>query len=216
MLTLGKVTQHAKTLRLRRGITQHRSNSTLDLPPPPIQRSFSTLNANMPPIQSTDSLRKSSSSRSASPADAKNATKINYLKIQKLLEYSLELTKKQQKANNSLTSLSRYFKPKEKKDPAQSLYQRQIALEERQRTRAEIEHREQISQLKMIGRGTSIKSIQRNILSWYEPLTKVLIQERQDILQGVKAEDRIVSCYTTLFSFFFHSTFFSFLITSFL
>lgn len=208
MLRLSKITQHAKNLRLRQGGTPFRPNSTLDAPPP-IQRSFSTLQSVNMHIEALESYQYLHGNVHISQDSS--AAKQNYLKLQKLLEYSLEVGQQQSKnsTNSALTTLSRFFKPKEKETkrlPTQSqdLYHRQIALEERQRTRAELEHREIVSNLKMIGRGTSIKNIQRNILSWYEPLTKQLVKERQLVLTGVKSEDRLVSP----LCLFYNSTFF--------
>lgn len=73
-----------------------------------------------------------------------------------------------------------------------SLLERQIKIEEDQRLQAIKEHDDIISNLKQIGRGTSLKSIQSSFIDWYEPLAKYLQEEMISIKNGVPGEDRSV------------------------
>ena len=74
-----------------------------------------------------------------------------------------------------------------------SLLTRQIKIEEEQQTAAVVHYNESLKQLITMGRGTGLKYIQRVLLKWYEPLTRVLDAEISLIESRVVGPDRTVS-----------------------
>jgi DNA-directed RNA polymerase N-terminal len=74
-----------------------------------------------------------------------------------------------------------------------SLLTRQIKIEEEQQNAAVVHYNEALKQLITMGRGTGLKYIQRVLLKWYEPLTRVLDAEISLIESRVLGPDRTVS-----------------------
>ena len=74
-----------------------------------------------------------------------------------------------------------------------SLLTRQIQIEEEQQNAAVVHYNESLKQLITMGRGTGLKYIQRVLLKWYEPLTRVLDAEISLIESRVVGPDRTVS-----------------------
>ena len=74
-----------------------------------------------------------------------------------------------------------------------SLLTRQIDIEEQQQNAAVIHYNESLKELISMGRGTGLKYVQRVLLKWYEPLTRVLDAEISLIEQRVTGPDRTVS-----------------------
>jgi DNA-directed RNA polymerase len=79
-----------------------------------------------------------------------------------------------------------HAKPKE----AMTLYERQLQIEEEQRSAALSRQAEMFANLKQLGKGTSVKRVQRNLVNWYEPLQAALNEEIRLIESGVSGEDR--------------------------
>jgi DNA-directed RNA polymerase len=71
-----------------------------------------------------------------------------------------------------------------------TLYERQVQLEELQHSDAVNRQAEIYSNLKHLGKGTSVKKVQRSMVVWYEALTKALEEELQLIKRGSLAPDR--------------------------
>jgi hypothetical protein len=72
------------------------------------------------------------------------------------------------------------------------LYLRQIKLEEDQHIEALYSYLESVKNLAGMGRGTSMKFIQRFLLSWFEPLSKLIQLETKKIKANEKGLDRSV------------------------
>ena len=73
-----------------------------------------------------------------------------------------------------------------------SLLTRQIDIEEQQQNAAVIHYNESLKQLINMGKGTGLKYVQRVLLKWYEPLTRVLDAEISLIETRVVGPDRTV------------------------
>lgn len=76
-----------------------------------------------------------------------------------------------------------------------ALVLRQYHMEEEQQTDAVNQYNESLKQLITMGRGTAMKYVQRVLLKWYEPLTRVLDAEISLIEQRVIGHDRAVSAH---------------------
>jgi DNA-directed RNA polymerase N-terminal len=76
-----------------------------------------------------------------------------------------------------------------------ALVLRQYHMEEEQQTDAVNQYNESLKQLITMGRGTGMKYVQRVLLKWYEPLTRVLDAEIGLIEQRVTGHDRSVSAH---------------------
>lgn len=74
-----------------------------------------------------------------------------------------------------------------------ALFLRQLYAEEEQQSDAVSDYNEALKNLITVGRGTGLKYIQRILLKWYEPLTRVLDAEVSLIEQRVVGQDRTVS-----------------------
>lgn len=74
----------------------------------------------------------------------------------------------------------------------QTLIERQIEIEEQQHSAAVNEQAEMISSLRQLGKGTSVKRVQRSLVKWYEPLTAALTEEIEMIEKSVPGGDRTV------------------------
>lgn len=74
-----------------------------------------------------------------------------------------------------------------------ALFLRQLYAEEEQQSDAVSDYNEALKNLITVGRGTGLKYIQRVLLKWYEPLTRVLDAEVSLIEQRVVGQDRTVS-----------------------
>jgi hypothetical protein len=74
-----------------------------------------------------------------------------------------------------------------------ALFLRQLYAEEEQQSDAVSDYNESLKNLITVGRGTGLKYIQRVLLKWYEPLTRVLDAEVSLIEQRVVGQDRTVS-----------------------
>lgn len=86
-----------------------------------------------------------------------------------------------------LTSIkTNHSKPKQE----MTLYERQLQIEEEQRSAALNRQAEMFANLKQLGKGTSVKRVQRNLVNWYEPLTVALADELRMIESGISGEDR--------------------------
>lgn len=70
------------------------------------------------------------------------------------------------------------------------LLQRQLFVEEERLSEAVSSYQETFRNLINMGRGTSMKSIQRTLLQWYEPLLNLITNEIADIEKCVSGEDR--------------------------
>eukprot|EP00596_Hydrurales_sp_CCMP1899_P000357 CAMPEP_0119048724 /NCGR_PEP_ID=MMETSP1177-20130426/60699_1 /TAXON_ID=2985 /ORGANISM="Ochromonas sp, Strain CCMP1899" /LENGTH=975 /DNA_ID=CAMNT_0007025033 /DNA_START=116 /DNA_END=3043 /DNA_ORIENTATION=+ len=70
-------------------------------------------------------------------------------------------------------------------------YVRQLNIEEEQQSDAVSEYLESLKQLISIGRGTSLKYVQRILLRWYTPLTQEIEEEVRLIEQKVAGLDRM-------------------------
>lgn len=75
-----------------------------------------------------------------------------------------------------------------------TIVERQIEIEEKQHSAAVNEQAEMISSLRQLGKGTSIKRVQRSLVKWYEPLTAALTEEIELVENSVPGGDRTVSC----------------------
>lgn len=73
-----------------------------------------------------------------------------------------------------------------------SLLTRQIDIEEQQQSAAVTHYNESLKELISMGRGTGLKYVQRVLLKWYEPLTRVLDAEISLIEKRVTGPDRTV------------------------
>ena len=72
-------------------------------------------------------------------------------------------------------------------------YARQLIMEEEQQSDAVKEYNESLRQLITMGRGTGLKYVQRVLLRWYEPLTR-LIDSEMALIEAKKAgHDRMVN-----------------------
>jgi DNA-directed RNA polymerase len=69
-------------------------------------------------------------------------------------------------------------------------YVRQLNIEEEQQSDAVSEYLESLKQMISIGKGTSLKYIQRILLRWYTPLTQEIEEEVRLIEQKVAGNDR--------------------------
>lgn len=89
--------------------------------------------------------------------------------------------------------------PKSASGTYKSLLERQIKIEEDQRIQALKEQDEIAASMKMLGRETSLRSVQTSLIEWYEPLIRKLQEEIQNIQNGVAGEDRSVRIYFYLY-----------------
>lgn len=71
------------------------------------------------------------------------------------------------------------------------LHLRQLEMEEVQYSDAVIEYLDSLNQLIKLGKGTSLKYIQRILLRWYTPLTQEIEDEVRLIEQRVSGHDRL-------------------------
>ena len=83
-----------------------------------------------------------------------------------------------------------------------TMVERQIEIEEKQHSAAVTEQAEMISSLRQLGRGTSLKRVQRNLVKWYEPLTEALQEEIRLIETNAPGGDRTVSIFYGYLVFF--------------
>lgn len=72
------------------------------------------------------------------------------------------------------------------------LYLRQIKLEEEQHLEAMYAYLESVKQLVGMGRGTSMKFVQRVLLSWFDPLHEAILSEIEKVKSKEKGIDRSV------------------------
>ena len=73
-----------------------------------------------------------------------------------------------------------------------SLFARQLHMEQEQQSDAVEEYNESLKQLIVMGRGTGLKYVQRVLLRWYEPLTRVIDAEMSLIEARTSGQDRLV------------------------
>jgi hypothetical protein len=80
------------------------------------------------------------------------------------------------------------------------LYARQVKIEEGQLVEAAQQYSDAFQSMAKMNRGASLKSAQRLLLQWYEPLVAALNKEFDEIAAGLFKEDRNVStlCWVTL------------------
>ena len=75
----------------------------------------------------------------------------------------------------------------------EKMVKRQLKVEEEQLVEAAQIYGENYKNLTNMGRGTTMKSVQRLLLQWYEPLIAILNKEIEEIRAGKYGTDRNVS-----------------------
>lgn len=122
----------------------------------------------------------------------------NYTKLLQTIQSVTE--KKQQFARIPLSSADSLFFQRRKlaeKEPYNHseniLYDKQIMIEEEQRTIAVEQYALMMKDLMKSGNATGTKSVRKMILNWYEPLTELILEERKLVARGDKTNDRGVS-----------------------
>lgn len=80
-----------------------------------------------------------------------------------------------------------------------TIYDRQIEIEEKQHSAAVNGQAEMITSLRQLGKGTSVKRVQRSLVKWYEPLTAALAEEIELVENSVPGGDRTVSLHNRMF-----------------
>jgi hypothetical protein len=102
----------------------------------------------------------------------------------------MEALAKQEHAPNQ-PAKSTYTGSRSHADP---MFERQIKIEEGQLQEAAEQYSEAFKSMAKMNRGASLKSAQRLLLQWYEPLVAALNKEFDEIAAGLFKEDRNVSC----------------------
>lgn len=80
------------------------------------------------------------------------------------------------------------------------LLKRQLKIEEEQLVEASALYQETFANLAKMGKGSSMKSAQKLLLQWYEPLVAALRKEFDDIAKGTVSDKRNVSSTYSLVS----------------
>jgi hypothetical protein len=80
----------------------------------------------------------------------------------------------------------------------QTAYDRQIRIENEQFLKASAEREKLIDSLQGIGQGTSMHSVQRSLVRWYEPVVKSLRDEVKKIEKRETGVDRSVSYFNAI------------------
>lgn len=82
----------------------------------------------------------------------------------------------------------------------EALMKRQLKVEEEQLVEASAIYQETFEGLAKMGKGSTLKSAQKLLLQWYEPLVAALRKEFDDIAKGVTSDQRNVSamCFFSL------------------
>lgn len=78
------------------------------------------------------------------------------------------------------------------------LMKRQLKIEEEQLVEASALYQETFENLAKMGKGSTLKSAQKLLLQWYEPLVASLKKEFDDIAKGTVSDQRNVSFLVTL------------------
>mmetsp|Transcript_21467 Transcript_21467/g.31136 ORF Transcript_21467/g.31136 Transcript_21467/m.31136 type:complete len:959 (+) Transcript_21467:110-2986(+) len=73
-----------------------------------------------------------------------------------------------------------------------ALYQRQLEIEKQQRADTTVEAIESVKSLIKMGKAANLKSVQRVVLSWYEPLNSALTKEMELVRSNELSQDRNV------------------------